>query len=124
MENGFRITWKLGGQIKKDSKLMLSAIFLIPVRHNRTRKLHRHATFKEFEKGLLIQFGGWTYHGIVYGCWRDDETKAIIYDRSRKYEICCLTQDLYRLEKCLKRCKPIFGQEAIYLTIVGKAKLV
>ena len=103
---------------------MLSAIFLIPIKDNRTRKLHRQATFKEFENGLLIRFGGWTFHGFVYGSWID-KNERIIYDISRKYEVGCLkTKDLYTLECYIKQSKAIFGQEAIYTTICGANKLL
>ena len=63
---------------------MIQTSFLIPLKDQFTQDLHPYTKFEELEKDLLLMFGGWTFTGIVRGCWKDPDTNEEIYERSRK----------------------------------------
>jgi len=82
---------------------VLVTYFFVPIRQEGTRKLHRAAAFKEFERGLFESFRGWTYRGFIKGYWRNEAGRRV-YDKSRFYELGVEAKEI----KALKASLPTF----------------
>jgi len=104
---------------------MIQTSFLIPLKDQFTQGLHPHTKFEEIEKDLFLMFDGWTFTGIVRGCWRDPDTGKEVYEKSRKYVIALEEKNLSKLRNYLKsKVKPMFSQKSIYFEIAGKVEFL
>ena len=104
---------------------MLVAQFLIPVVSGRSGRRHAPQLFAALEAQLFELFNGWTYHGIVLGCWCEPKSGKAEYDGSRFYEVALVgPKELSSLKSLLIRSKWVFEQTGIYLVTFGDAKIL
>ena len=91
---------------------MIKAILLVPMLDNDGNPFPEEM-FLEVEERLLIEFGGWTFAGVVKGAWLHEN--RIYQDKCRRYEVALSEEIRQKLREIAQWIKQRFEQEAVYL---------
>jgi hypothetical protein len=79
----------------------------------------------EWLDDALYEFGGGTRSTAIYvGFYQDPDTKQIVHDRSRRYEIALPRRQVRVLRALLREACHVFQQKCIYLSVAGSVEFI
>ena len=103
---------------------MVESTFLIPMTKNKSGETHSRELWTKLEDELCSTFGGFSRDlSYIYGQWTDDAGE-VISDYSQRYTVALDQHRIPELKELLLEFKVLFGQECIYLSILGQVYFI